>query len=651
MRYADIREAFCEGQLSKCDFFKVWKHYETHGRHEQRTLQCLPGSAGISLEALALQKAVQTKNSLVYIPTGDIHFGNSSLLIDRADKLIIQGAGPQHSRLWFEPGHGVQLVSSRDVQIGGFSIDCKHAPYAQGRIIGMHEKNRTHQPYVTIQLEEGFPSLMHSRLFERTKRFKVIYWDPVTRHMRRTQSLYDPDVRFKTLGGRTYRMLYDSPMGYVPASGDLITISPRQLSTDVLVRSTEHLMSSYHKGAFLALNSTRVTVEDMDVHCSAMMALLELGGEGGHVYRRVGICRRPPAHLTRPEKMVLPHWPPRRHPRQEILLRQTQDMLAEPMPADGNAPDPREMTVAELRRMQRLSWWQMEYPQRLLASNGDGLHSFSVRHGPQLVESYFEFIGEDAVSVHNRVWPITSVRNGGKLLVALDLSAMSGTGLVHARYEPDVILKGHRLRVYALNTREFLGAAVITRIDHVRHNVPSRSHVNTALRNLGVQDLISHTSAAPRVVALHISSRLNMSELAPYSAFVQFEAAGGAMLVNNTFTDTYNTLARFAVSNSLIERNQFKRAHEGIHIRFVPEFLEGQVGVRNVTIRGNTFQSIRGCGADACDFVCKDFDCILSNVDKEVLPELRSHGNKVISRGYPHHVKNRTRGIGGSRDL
>ena len=86
------------------------------------------------------------------------------------------------------------------------------------------------------------------------------------------------------------------------------------------------------------LNSSRTVLQHIDTHSSGVMTRLECLGFGRNTYRDVNIRRR------------------------------------------QNPP----------------------YPFRLLASNSDGFHSFSVEHGPVLEHCELSFIADDFFNAHNR---------------------------------------------------------------------------------------------------------------------------------------------------------------------------------------------------------------------------------------------------------
>ena len=571
LRYPDLLAYYCVGVLATCNLRLLQHHWDRSGRAEGRTQDC-EAWMGPSPEAVALQQAVR-RGGVVDIAEGDIRFGNSSLLIEGAAGLQLRGRGPTRSRLWFEPGHGVQVVASRDVTLMGFSTDCPQAPFAQGRVVGASRAGR----WVDFELEDGFPSPVDSELFAPGSEMKVVFWDPLTRRMRGWQRIFEPAQSFSRTaiaGDRGYRVQLVNPLEVEPRRGELITVSPRLFSFGSAP------FPSFYKGTFLVLDSARVALTDVHIHCSATMTLLELGGEGGHVYRRVAIRRKPR--------------PP--------------------------------------------------YPSRLLATNSDGLHSFSVRRGPTLVDSFFEFLADDFLNVHNRVWPVVHVqRREVPRLLVLDPSSGIGTGL-QTVHTPERVAPGLRLRIYDFKTRVLLAEAQV-RDAALKAYVPKAQEMVAGIsKHLGAPVLPFEEGTA-RLWQIDVEPRQSPENLfaAPYSAFINFVDADGAVdgtgtvVANNTFTDTYCNLMRIATSNVLIEGNLFDRGQDGIHVRFLPDFLEGGAGLSNITVRNNEFRLIRdlGAGETTGHATCQEMACLLQNVDPEVRPHIVHEGNRVTSSPDP----------------
>ena len=79
--------------------------------------------------------------------------------------------------------------------------------------------------------------------------------------------------------------------------------------------------------------------------------------------------------------------------------------------------------------------------------------------------------------------------------------------------------------------------------------------------------------------------------------------------------------------------------HAAAHIRYdiIPGFLEGSLGMHNITLRNNTFKAVHGCpgdaraDADGCPNVCTNMSCILQHVDPALTAIVTVAGNTVIA--------------------
>jgi len=69
--------------------------------------------------------------------------------------------------------------------------------------------------------------------------------------------------------------------------------------------------------------------------------------------------------------------------------------------------------------------------------------------------------------------------------------------------------------------------------------------------------------------------------------------AAGAVIRNSKFSHSTGFFGRFKSSNARIEGNNFTyNGNEVLELGMLPTYYEGPVGLRNVTVAGNTF----GCG-------------------------------------------------------
>jgi len=89
----------------------------------------------------------------------------------------------------------------------------------------------------------------------------------------------------------------------------------------------------------------------------------------------------------------------------------------------------------------------------------------------------------------------------------------------------------------------------------------------------------------------------------PPFSLVQFNAQSGqgAIVRFNYFHDSYDNSMRLQASFTVIESNIFERASAGISVVFDQNWLEGSLGLHNISILNNTFISVQGCtAANSC---------------------------------------------------
>ena len=78
-----------------------------------------------------------------------------------------------------------------------------------------------------------------------------------------------------------------------------------------------------------------------------------------------------------------------------------------------------------------------------------------------------------------------------------------------------------------------------------------------------------------------------------------------------------------------------RKAHVSYDI--ASSFLEGSLGMRNISFVNNTFRSVSGCGATrsgahGCDHLCTNISCVLSHIDPALAGEVHASGNRVFAQ-------------------
>lgn len=302
------------------------------------------------------------------------------------------------------------------------------------------------------------------------------------------------------------------------------------------------------------------------------------------------------------------------------------------------------------------------YPFRLLASNLDAFHSMSVEVGPTLEHSEFGFIADDFVNLHNRLLPVAQflplqsrvsdeasrvtaasrdvdVAVAAKATLTLidvgdapaynPMRGHSGAG-IHSTHTMDSVLPGDVLKVYNITPpHSLLGTVVVSSSKNVQDKpIPS------------LPPPLDRT-VEPGSLALwqiEFTNSTIKGAVPPFGSVVQIDrlASAGAIVRHNHFHDSYNNAGRFAASNLHFADNLLERCEDGIHISYdiAISFLEGSLGMTNLTLINNTFVTVMGCGAGrsgahGCNQTCNSIECVLSHVDPDLANQVHASGNIV----------------------
>jgi len=218
----------------------------------------------------------------------------------------------------------------------------------------------------------------------------------------------------------------------------------------------------------------------------------------------------------------------------------------------------------------------------LMALNADGFHSSDVGVGPALVDSEISFTGDDFLNIHNRMNVVCGADGDDGML----LTDVTG-GLTLAP-----LAAGHSLAFYHLNTLAHLATATVA----------SSARVTDAATLARCADAWSEMQAPPYsakiiirqwpkkgVFAVRFTAALPAAVGSPRYNLANFEqrSAAGAVVRNTHFHDGFSRMGLLKAINLTYENNVVERAH-GLHVYSEQEWMEGDLGIRHVTLRNNT---------------------------------------------------------------
>jgi hypothetical protein len=364
----------------------------------------------------------------VELPAGDFSFGRAPFVVRGAVNMRVKGQGPtatgkSRTSLWFDPGFGVEVLSCVNATVEGFSMDTIAPPFSQAKLIAFDLGLGTPRPTTAlVEIEPGFPmpTPTSSPLFNEScpdgsegvcGEVKMIYWDPTSRHMVQGQQMNSAITTAKTVCNNVVANAGGGRLCNVTIGQPNLdwTPPPGSLITfSPRVAAGKYPIPTYYKGTLAVLNCSRTLLQHIDTFSAGDMTRLECLGYGRNTYRDVNIRRR-----------------------------------AEP-----------------------------PYPARLLASNSDGFHTFSVEHGPVVENCELSYIADDFFNAHNRLLPMASLDLRSHTAMIVDVGDVLGHGYVAGAaksidahrivHTMDSVRKGDVLRFYDDGpAKAFLGSVVV----------------------------------------------------------------------------------------------------------------------------------------------------------------------------------------------
>ena len=178
---------------------------------------------------------------------------------------------------WFDGRYRIDsmaIIGCTNVSIKGLTIDYDPLPYAQGHITAFDKK----QKRLEIRIEPGYP-LPDAAWTKEVGKIKAVFYG---QDRRMTEVRMDWIKALDPIGGRTYRVTLK--FGWVFQD---------VYKADIHVGDWLCLPDRSMRMSFMVAGSEAVTLEDITIYACPHMAFAEVGGEGGHVYRRCRVVRRP----------------------------------------------------------------------------------------------------------------------------------------------------------------------------------------------------------------------------------------------------------------------------------------------------------------------------------------------------------------------
>ena len=287
-------------------------------------------------------------------------------------------------------------------------------------------------------------------------------------------------------------------------------------------------------GYTLALSYTaRVVVRNIVIYAAGNMAITEFQGEGGNAYENVSL-----------------------------------------IPRDASRP---------------------------LSSNADGFHSSGMAHGPVLRRVTMRNLLDDYFNVHNTVQLVAAVHTETRSLLVGDYQLFAGTNLEYATQRTlGRVAIGDRVSFFPINTFTWpaLASGVVASIAAVHD--PALQHVLTDTYSAASRIALKTPCSACRAgLNPHASAQLwniTLSETLPSAiaalTFLNADAISntGAVVEDCDFSGSNSNLGRWKSSGGTITNSRFSQTvNANLEISPLQNWLEGPLGIHNVTVSDNTF--------------------------------------------------------------
>ena len=231
----------------------------------------------------------------------------------------------------------------------------------------------------------------------------------------------------------------------------------------------------------------------------------------------------------------------------------------------------------------------------LLALNADGFHSSDVGVGPSLVDSEISFTGDDFLNIHNRMLVICGSPRADQLAI-VDVAPLgdlkAGETVSFWRLQPNC--KGGCPR---MNARLGAGAVKSARAAtdpelkaacaaaYAGMQAPPHNASLVIKRLPSAATLVTFEAAVPPAVT---ASGYNLAQR-------DGRSGAGARIFNNHFHDGFSRMGLLKAMNISYTGNTVERAG-GLHVYSEQEWLEGDLGIRNVLVTNNTIADPTSCG-------------------------------------------------------
>ena len=221
-----------------------------------------------------LLEAVKSGAKDFVVPPGNYFFEGKgpAITIEKASSMVIEAKG---AVFYFDPAQqGLKIAHSKDVTVRGLTMDYYPLPFSQGRVTAIDSQDKS----LTLELDSGYPVPDPAVWVKRVGAIKALFFEPKGERLREVEM--DWISALEPLGGGKFRVRLKESSIFKP--GATVTVG------DMLALPMRDRPIAYSND-----DSSGITLEDFTIHAAGNFAIYEEPGDGGNIYRRCRVIRRP----------------------------------------------------------------------------------------------------------------------------------------------------------------------------------------------------------------------------------------------------------------------------------------------------------------------------------------------------------------------
>lgn len=470
----------------------------------------------------AVNAAIASSAPSLTVPNGYYDFSATNFWVTGAANLNIDFSG---SILNFYPGYGTFIDRASNVSVQNFTIDYSTPCFTQGIITGVNGSSGE----IDVQLDPAFPSpdARVTPYFDSSE-IKLQFWDAASRTRIMSQPLWCPPNMSASyaLPGGGYRLVAPTcTTMFMPALGQAITISPR-------IWAAQYEIPDFYTGqTYTVYNSSGVTSSDVTILGGGNFAVLEWGGAGGHVYRRLT--------LTRPS-----------------------DGRANLLSANCDGFHSFSVGAGPVLDSVHFAW------------QGDDAMNFHNRVGVLLAPPTSSSTGAGT-------WAVQVIDVG-------DVPSLYG-GMVEPASSYAGLGMGEELKFFSPGEGgTLLGTGTVA--GNARVSDPAVLAAAQAVMAAWQGVKIRPQAIAVWAITLSGSPPSGLAAMDVVQA--DAHSSQGGLVVNSTFEHAYDSCFRLQASGTRLANSTFSYMGGGVSVVYDPGWLEGSAGLTNIAITGNSFRTV-----------------------------------------------------------